>query len=108
MSIEKFDSQITIVDEKVVFEVKSEIIYNNNFRVPSQFALSLGLTNTLDRENHTFTLYDNIECEGSFSYQFECLKTIILKVCLDFVENSFYGSHMLQLLHVIHLGKEYD
>ena len=29
-------------------------------------------------------------------------------MCVDFVENSFFGSHMLQLIHIIHLGKEYD
>ena len=31
-----------------------------------------------------------------------------MKVWVDFVEHSFFGSHMLQLFHVIHLGKEYD
>ena len=97
--------QITIVDEKIVFKLKSEIISNINFIVPSQFAFMLGLKNVLDRENHSFTLYDINECEGSLSCQFDCLKTKILKVCVDFVENSFLCYHMLQLLYVIHLGK---
>ena len=66
--LDKFDCQITIVDEKIVFKMKSELISNINFIVPSQFAFMLGLTIFLDRENLTFTLNDDIEYEGSFSY----------------------------------------
>ena len=51
--------------------MKSELIHNINFIVPSQFAFMMGLTKDLDRENHTFTFYDDIEYEGSFSYQFK-------------------------------------
>ena len=70
--------------------MKSEEIFNINFIVLSQLAFMIGMTNVLDRENHTFTLYDNIEYEGSFSNPFECLKTKILKVCVHFVEASFF------------------
>ena len=58
--------------------------------------------------NQAFTFYDDIEYVGSFSYQFDCLKTKTLKVCVDYVDIFFSGSHMLQLLHLIHFSKEYD
>ena len=56
IELDKFDCQITIADENKVFTMKSELISNINFIVPSQFAFMLWLTNGLDRENHTFTL----------------------------------------------------
>ena len=83
-----------------------------HFSFPPQIAYILGITNTVLDKDSKIILYkldDKNLNEVSFTFKnrFNLIRTKIIKLCCNFVENSYFGSEMTQLLHTINLDENY-
>jgi len=109
----KFGCDFSQKNERYILNLKKNSQYSEiHFSFPPQIAYILGITNTVLDKDSKIILYkldDKNLNEVSFTFKnrFNLIRTKIIKLCCNFVENSYFGSEMTQLLHTINLDENY-
>ena len=80
--------------------------------LPPQIAYVLGVSNTvLDKNSKLFlfkdVLYKRYIYKFPFVNRFNIIRSKMVKLTCNFVENSYFGSDLTQLLHTINLDETY-
>ena len=109
----KYGCDFYIQDKK--YELK--LLENSSYKkiqiiFPPQVAYVLGISNTvLDKETEIILYKDifyNIHTyKFTFINRFKMIRSKMVKLTCNFVENSYFGSDLTQLLHTINLDENY-